>query len=152
MTRKFPLQPLLELSQDRLDQAGKRLNELKVRWNGAEERLQQLVDFCREYQERLRGSSSSGMSVASYRDYQLFLGKIELAVKQQREEVKRCQERWEQGQRDWLEQRRQNKAFDTLANRHVAAEARRENKREQKELDEYATRKPMQKPDPFTFN
>lgn len=149
MPRKFPLQPLLELSQSRLDEAGKRLNTLKASWNGAQERLQQLEGFSREYQERLRGVSGQGMSVAVFRDYQLFLGKIELAIKQQREEVVRCQERWEQGRREWLEQRRQNKAFGTLAGRHQAAEAKREDKREQRDLDEHSTRKVSSKEKPY---
>ena len=45
------------------------------------------------------------------------------------------------GQRNWQEQRKKLRAFDTLAERHARSEAQREQKSEQKQQDEIAARR-----------
>lgn len=138
MARKFPLQPLLDLSQNQMDSAAKNLHALKVRWNDAEEKLKQLLAYRESYRERLRDSGSSGTSAMAMRDFQLFLAKLDTAIKLQQDEVARCQARWNAGQQEWLKQRGKLKAFDALSQRHRRAEEKRENQIEQKEQDEFS--------------
>lgn len=141
MARKFPLQPLLDLSQNNVDSAAKNLQALKVRWNDAEEKLKQLLAYRESYRERLRESGSGGTSAMALRDFQLFLAKLDTAIKLQQDEVTRCQSRWGDGQQEWLRQRGKLKAFDTLSQRHRRAEEKRENQIEQKEQDELSSKK-----------
>lgn len=141
MARKFPLQPLLDLSQNNVDSAAKNLQALKVRWNDAEEKLKQLLTYRESYRERLRESGSGGTSAMALRDFQLFLAKLDTAIKLQQDEVTRCQSRWGDGQQEWLRQRGKLKAFDALSQRHRRAEEKRENQIEQKEQDELSSKK-----------
>lgn len=141
MARKFPLQPLLDLSQNNVDSAAKNLQALKVRWNDAEEKLKQLLTYRESYRERLRESGSGGTSAMALRDFQLFLAKLDTAIKLQQDEVTRCQSRWGDGQQEWLRQRGKLKAFDTLSQRHRRTEEKRENQIEQKEQDELSSKK-----------
>lgn len=140
MARKFPLQSLLDLSQSRVDASAKKLHGLKTAWQEAEDKLQQLLQYRVEYQERLRLSLEQGMGVAKWRDFQIFLGKLELAIQQQSEESARCRSAWEAGQQDWLSESGKFKAFDTLSQRHSQGEAKRESRLEQHEQDEFVTR------------
>ncbi|MDO8893023.1 MAG: flagellar export protein FliJ [Sulfurimicrobium sp.] len=140
MARKFPLQPLLDISRNNMDQAAKNLQALRVRWNGAEEKLKQLLAYRETYRERLRDSGSGGTSAMALRDFQLFLVKLDTAIKLQQDEVARCQARWNDGQQEWLRQRGKLKAFDVLSQRHRHAEEKRENQIEQKEQDEFSSK------------
>lgn len=136
MARKFLLQPLRDLTQNHVDSAAKNLQDLKVRWNASEAQLKQLLAYRESYRERLRNAGGGGISALSLRDFQLFMGKLDTAIKLQEEEVARCQARWHAGQLEWLKQRGKLKAFDTLSQRHRRAEEKRENQLEQKEQDE----------------
>ena len=140
MPRRFPLQPLLDLAQSHADEAAKQLHALRVKWQQAEDKLQELTGYREDYRARLLQATKRGLSVASWRDFQLFLDKLESAIRQQREEVAHCKTRWESGQREWLARQRKVKAFDTLAQRHVRSEERREAKKEQRDLDEFAAK------------
>ncbi|MDO9189006.1 MAG: flagellar export protein FliJ, partial [Sulfurimicrobium sp.] len=71
---------------------------------------------------------------------QLFLVKLDTAIKLQQDEVARCQARWNDGQQEWLRQRGKLKAFDVLSQRHRHAEEKRENQIEQKEQDEFSSK------------
>lgn len=140
MARKFPLQPLLDLSRNHVDTAAKNLQALRVRWNDAEDKLKQLLAYRESYRERLRESGGNGTSAMALRDFQLFLAKLDAAIKLQQDEVARCQARWNAGQQEWLRQRGKLKAFDTLSQRHKRAEEKRDNQIEQKEQDEFSRR------------
>ncbi|MFH1496154.1 MAG: flagellar export protein FliJ [Pseudomonadota bacterium] len=141
MARKFQLQSLLDLSQNHMDSAAKNLQTLKARWNDAEEKLKQLLAYRDSYRERLRESGGGGTSAMALRDFQLFLIKLDTAIKLQQDEVTRCQSRWEAGRQEWLRQRGKLKAFDALSQRHRRSETKRENQIEQKEQDELSSNK-----------
>jgi flagellar FliJ protein len=140
MARKFPLQPLIDLSQNQTDTAAKNLQALRVSWNNAEEKLRQLLAYRESYRERLHETGSSGASAMALRDFRLFLVKLDTAIKLQQDEVARCQARWNAGQQEWLRQRGKLKAFDVLSKRHRHAEDKRENQIEQKDQDEFSSK------------
>lgn len=141
MPRRFPLQPLLDLAQSHTDAAVRDLHMLKVKWQEAEEKLRQLTSYREDYRAKLLQTTKLGMQVSSLRDFQLFLGKIEVAIRQQAEEVERCKKRWEEGRHEWQAKQRKLKAFDTLSQRHLSSERKREDKLEQREQDELSGNK-----------
>ena len=138
MPKRFPLQPLFDLAQSQLDDSAKILGLLKMQWQQADEKLQQLLSYREDYRIRLHNGVKQGMNATQMRDFQVFLRKLELAIKQQKDEVARCQALWEAGQRDWLEHRRKLKTYDTLSQRHHRTEAVREARLDQREQDEHA--------------
>lgn len=138
MAKPFPLQTLIELAEGRSQQAALVLARLRLSWQEAENRLQQLQGYLQEYHTRLRQQGSAGFPVTQWRDYHAFMHKLELAVRTQAQEVERCRERWEVGQREWLEREREVKAYQTLKQRHEASERRQEEKLDQRLQDEFA--------------
>lgn len=141
MPRRFPLQPLLDLAQNHTDAAARDLQALKVKWREAEEKYQRLTAYREDYRAKLLQTTKLGMQVGALRDFQLFLGKIEVAIRQQADEVARCKKRWEDGRHEWQAKQLKLKAFDTLSQRHLSSERKREDKLEQREQDELSGNK-----------
>lgn len=138
MPRRFTLQPLLDLAQSHSETAARALSALTARWQEAEEKLRQLLAYQESYRARLQQTVGQGMSATAWRDYQAFMSKLDAAIKQQEEVVARCKSQWEAGRCEWLAHRRKLKAFDTLSQRHRRSEAKRAEKGEQREQDEFA--------------
>ncbi|MBC7779334.1 MAG: flagellar export protein FliJ [Proteobacteria bacterium] len=138
MTRPFPLQPLVELSADRVDAAARKLQALDAERRQAQDKLAQVEAFRREYGERLQQSLAQGMTVSQMREWHAFLAKLDAACKQQQLEVAVREEAWLAGQTHWMELRRRQKAFDALATRHQVAEGAREGRIDQRNHDELA--------------
>lgn len=141
MTRPFTLQPLLEIMQNRADEATRRLGKLIAAEHDAKARLQMLEQYRAEYADKMREAGAQGLTPTALRNYQEFLARIDQAIAQQAAVVKHSEVQTVHGQQHWKSQNKQLKAIDTLAVRHDARERHLEGKKEQKLLDEYTTRK-----------
>jgi len=150
MAQSFSLQPLLELMQERTDDATRQLGKLIAAEQNAKRQLQMLEQYRQEYNDRLRAAATQGLTPLALRNYQDFLGRIDQAIAQQTRAVRASEQQTLDGQNHWQDQNRQLKAIDTLAQRHDARERAREGKREQKILDEYSSRKYAHQSDPDT--
>ena len=144
MTKPFSLQPLLELVQNRADEATKELGRRIAAEKDTKAKLDLLIQYREEYAERFRQASQQGLTPSEWRNFQDFIGRIDQAIAQQRVVVLTSEQHTAQGQAEWLTQHHKLKAIDTLAQRHLAAEQYRENKQEQKQQDEFSARKANQ--------
>ena len=138
MTKPFPLQTVLELMQNRSDEATRELARLIANEKDAKNKLDMLQGYRGEYAERFREASKNGLSQLEWRNFQQFLGRIDEAIELQRGIVATQIRNTAAGQLQWQKQRRKLKAFDTLSTRHFASENARELKRDQKLHDEFA--------------
>lgn len=145
MTKNFPLQSILDLSQMKLDEATRRLGELIAGERRAGERMELLTQYRDEYQARFLAAARDGLSRDQWRNYQAFLDRLEDAIGEAKKMVAHSQQLTAAGQQDWLDKRGRVKAFDTLAQRHQSREHRAESKQEQKILDEHASRRHQDK-------
>lgn len=140
MSKNFPLQSILDLSQLRLDEATRHLGELIAGEQQAAERLELLIQYRDEYHARFLDAARDGIGRDQWRNYQSFLDRLDGAIAQARELVTQSQRRTADGRQDWLSKRGRVKAFDTLAQRHQARANYAEQRREQKALDEHSAR------------
>lgn len=141
MAQAFSLQPLLEIMQERTDEATRQLGQLIAAEQNQKSRLQMLEQYRAEYAQRLLEATAQGITRLVLNNYQEFLGRIDEAIAQQRRVVTDSENSTRAGQQHWQSQNRQLKAIDTLSQRHEARERHRENKQEQKLQDEFTTRK-----------
>jgi len=147
MASNFTLQPLLELMQTRTDEATRHLGKLISAEQNARSRLEMLEQYRAEYAGKLRDATARGVTRQVLGNYQDFLGRIDEAIGQQREIVSQSEAGTRRGQEHWKQQNTRLKAIDTLATRHETREKHRENKQEQKLLDEFSARKYSSGPD-----
>ena len=83
MAHNFALQPLLELMQERTDEASRRLGQLIAAEQNSRQQLSMLEEYRNEYVERLRQATQAGTTRQIIANYQEFLRRIEEAIEQQ---------------------------------------------------------------------
>ena len=127
--------------QTRTDEATRRLGQLISAEQNQRSRLLMLEQYREEYAQRLRDATAEGVTRLILRNYQDFLARIDEAIGQQRIVVDNSERSTRAGQEHWQQQNTKLKAIDTLSQRHDARERYRENRQEQKLLDEFTTRK-----------
>ncbi|NMG33186.1 flagellar export protein FliJ [Azoarcus sp. TTM-91] len=141
MNGKFPLQPLLDLAQNRMDDAARRLGELIASERDSQQKLDMLQNYRNEYHARFMQAAREGIGPDAWRNFSTFLGRIDEAIASQARLLEQSRHQTAQGQQAWLAQRNKVKAFDTLSQRHQAGVLRSENRREQKMTDEHAAKR-----------
>lgn len=140
MSKQFPLQTLLDLSQTRLDDATRLLGELMASEKEAAQRLELLIQYRTEYHSRFLESARNGVGQDQWRNFQGFLARLDTAIGQAQSAVANSKQRTAVGQKQWLEKRGEVKAYDTLSDRFDQRQAYAEQRREQKALDEHTAR------------
>jgi len=141
MSRAFPLQSLLDLSQLRLDDATRKLGELLAGEQEASQRHALLVQYRDEYQSRFVDAAKNGIGPREWQNYASFLARLDDAVKQAEAAMQSTRQRTAAGQREWLQKQGKVKAFDTLSDRHQTRLAHQDQRRDQKASDEHSALK-----------
>ena len=140
MSKPFPLQTLLELSQTRLDDAARLLGQLMASEKEAHQRVELLAQYRTEYHNRFLEAAKAGVTQDQWRNYQGFLAKLDTAIGQAQDALHQSKQRTAHGQQQWLKKRSDVQAYDTLSDRFQARQAYAEQRREQKALDEHTAR------------
>ncbi|GGP20749.1 flagellar export protein FliJ [Silvimonas iriomotensis] len=131
---------LLTLSREQREEAARLMQSAAARTETARQKLIQVEDYRSEYRARLTQSGQGGMTVTQWRDFQLFLGRLDEAAAQQMAEVERLQREYDKLKGAWQECEKKVKAFETLETRHNQNEIKREARQEQKLVDEFNMR------------
>jgi flagellar FliJ protein len=131
---------LLQLALDAREDASRAMQTAQSAWLSAQSKLEQVDAFRAEYRARLASNAQSGISIIQWRDFQLFLAKLDTAALQQGDEVTRLGNEYEYSKQAWQNCERKVKAFEALRDRHEQGEMKKENQREQKMLDELNSR------------
>lgn len=138
---QFRFDFLLQLALDEREDATKKLQSAQADWLNARTKLEQIESYRREYRNRLAANGHGGMTVAQWRDFQLFLAKLDSAADQQAQQVTNSEAHYQQALLAWQECERKVKGFESLKDRHQQLELRKDGAREQKLLDEFNSRR-----------
>jgi flagellar protein FliJ len=141
MSKAFTLQPLLHLAQQKNDAATKKLGQLNRNQQSAQGKLEMLQQYRRDYQDKMQHAEKNGMALEDLRNFQDFIYRLDDAIKQQSAVVAQANISVQTGRSELSEAQRRMKSFDTLAQRHTAAERILEVKTEQKIQDEHSGRR-----------
>ena len=141
MPEKFPLQPLLDLANTRMDEVTRELGELIASERSCQQKLELLQGYRNEYSERFIEAARNGIGSEAMRNYTGFLNRIDEAIEAQQQIVKQSHLDTSQGQQQWVEQHTKVRAFDTLSQRFQDGLARKTVRQEQRASDEHASRK-----------
>ncbi len=141
MTRAFPLQSLLDLSQLHLDEARRKLGEFIAGEQEASRRHDLLVQYREEYRTRFVLAVKDGLRPGEWQNYASFLARLDEAITQAHSAVTDTKQRTAAGQQEWVAKRGRVKAFNTLSNRHWSRIACQDQRQEQKLSDEHGARR-----------
>lgn len=136
----LPLAMLIELAQNKTDEATRRLGQLQRAQLSAAEKLDMLVQYRQEYYDQLQSQMQDGLSSSRWRNFQHFISTLDNAIEQQRAIAAQADTRLARGRSEWQDNKRRLNSFDTLAERVKRQQAQIINKREQRASDEHAAR------------
>ena len=145
MTKPFSLQSVMNLAQHQNDSATRRLGQLNKQQLSAQQQLETLRQYRKDYQVRLQESTQGGMDHAELRNFQEFINKLDEAIAQQLQTVEQSKVSTQAGRAEFDSTRRKLKSFDTLQQRHIEEQKKIAEKSEQKSLDEHVNRAAVRK-------
>ena len=131
---------LIELATKECDKAAQELGKSLRVAEETEKKLAMLVQYRDEYRVRLQVNQAEGLSIEGYRNYQVFLEKLEQAISGQQQIVLESKKRVEGCQKLWQSAEHKKMSYDTLAERKQKEAQKKAARREQKETDEFAAR------------
>ena len=140
MAKPFSLQPLMNLAQHQNDSSARKLGNLNKQQEGAQQNLDVLLGYRKDYQTRLQETIRNGMSPADLRNFQQFIDKLDAAIIQQFKLVEQSKASTHAGRNEFNATRRKLKSFDMLHQRHIEEQKKAAEKSEQKALDEHTGR------------
>jgi len=140
MASKSALDTLIELASAETDEAAKRLGNAIRATDRAEKKLELLQKYRDEYSSRFEAKMAQGVSPMGYRNFQAFIAKLDEAIAGQQQVVQDAEQGVTRERGAWQQSERKRMSYDTLATRQQQQEAKLENRRDQKQNDEFATR------------
>ncbi len=140
MIKPFSLQPLMNLAQHQNDSATRKLGQLNKLEQSAQQKLDILLEYRKDYQARLQESTQNGIDQGDLRNFQQFINKLDEAISQQIKAVERSKASTQVGRGEFDTTQRKLKSYDMLQQRHIEAQKKVAEKSEQKILDEHTGR------------
>lgn len=113
---------------------------LKTR-DAAQVRLQELENYLAEYQERFETASRKGIGAARLQEYLAFIGKLEVAIAEQRKVLAGTQADCDASKAEWRGQYTKSKAVDKAVENMQSKERKVADKHEQKLSDDRSQRR-----------
>jgi len=130
-SRSDRLQPAVEQAQRRGKDALQRLADHQQKLAHAEQQLEELNRYRREY-----SLAGGGLTVSALLNRQQFVDRIDQAIVQQAKLVERLQRQLEGARERWLQAHARENALDSVVERLRKQESQREQRLEQAEVDE----------------
>ena len=137
MAKPFTLQPLMNLAQHQNDTATRKLGQLNQQQQSAQQKLDVLLEYRKDYQTRWQETTRNGMSLVDLRNFQQFMNKLDGAIIDQTRMVDQSKLSTQHGRSEFDVTQRKLKSFDTLQQRHIETQNKIADKSEQKALDEH---------------
>lgn len=140
MAKLSALTTLIELATKDSDDAAQLLGTAIRAAEECEQKLNLLLGYRDEYANRFQDSQKAGLTAMDYRNFQVFIEKLETAIDGQQAQVRNARLKVERQRQAWQECERKRMSYGTLANRAEKERQHGENKRDQKQTDEHAAR------------
>ena len=145
MATRSALDTLIELAQRDSDNAAKRLGAALRAADETEKKLSMLMGYRDDYAQRLEQAQIAGITPSAYRNFVAFMDKLDNAIKGQQEVVRHAHNRSAMEKAAWQSCERKRLSYQTLNHRAAEEALRAENRRDQKLMDEHATRQAFYK-------
>lgn len=140
------LQVLLDMAEREEQERLRVWGELQQRLQAEQQQRQQLVDYNREYQQKISAPGQTPLQAGLLHATLGFMQQIEQALNQQSERLNLLQQQTENARQQYLEQHGKVRALTGLMDRLDQEHAAAEDKQQQKQADEWANRNAALRP------
>lgn len=141
MSKTFSLQPLRHLAKQKNDAATRQLGLLNRNRLSAQDKLEMLQQYRRDYQAKMQLAEKDGMGLQDLCNFRDFIYRLDDAITQQNAVVEKAKSSVQQGLEQLSDAKRRMKSYDTLEQRHTESEKKKEAKIEQSIQDEHNGRR-----------
>ncbi len=139
------LTTLVDLAARDAEDAAKKLGACVRQREEASQKLDLLTQYRDDYAKRCQADMASGIGAAQFNNFQVFMGKLDQAISGQRQVVDDFARRADQARARWMACEQKKLSYSTLGERAAQQLLQRENKRDQKANDEFASRATLPK-------
>jgi flagellar protein FliJ len=140
MSKHLPIKTLINLAEEELEAATKRLGKLQQERDEVETQLNSLITYRDEYHARFTASAQEGTTAQTLRNFQAFVDTLDSAINQQRVLLVGANQRLEAAKPEWQQRKQKLGSYEVLAARGEAVLAKHEARSEQRDSDEHASK------------
>lgn len=137
MVRSQRLKPIAHFAAERERQAAHSFAGMQNTLAELQAKLDELLRYRREYQNRLHSEESGGMQAATTQSYLMFIAQLDEMIVQHRRRIDEIVAQCRDARQQWLARRVKVKALDQAVQRRESEERRHAEQRAQHELDEH---------------
>jgi len=135
------LKTLVDLTKQQSKAAATALAKELAALNDAKEKVHLLQNYLDDYRLNLQQQMMLGIKASELHNSQSFIQQLELAIRHQEKSVDRITDQVELAKKNWQECEKKTMSFETLMKRSQAKIALTEARIDQKNNDEFASRK-----------
>ena len=140
MSNHLPIKTLINLAEEELEAATKKLGKLTQERDEAESQLNSLVTYRDEYHARFTASAQEGTTAQTLRNFQAFVDTLDSAINQQRALLVSTTQRLEAAKPEWQQRKQKLGSYQVLAARGEAVRAKQDARIEQRDSDEHSSK------------
>jgi flagellar FliJ protein len=140
MSKHLPIKTLINLAEEELEAATKKLGKYQQERNEIEAQLNSLVTYRDEYHARFTASAQEGTTAQTLRNFQAFVDTLDSAINQQRKLLVGANHRLEAAKPEWQQRKQKLGSYEVLAARGEAVQARQDARIEQRDSDEHSSK------------
>lgn len=134
------LSMLIDLARNDTDEAAQQLAQMAQAVQAAQQQLDALHSYRKDYAERLQQASETGLTATNYHNFRQFIATLDDAITQQNKMLEQIDAKLHQAKNTWLAEKKRLSSFETLQTRQLRHEAAHESRREQRLNDEISNR------------
>ena len=134
------MQPVAQHADQKEQDAVRLFVEAQRAVEAAELQLQQLFSYREEYSQKLLAPDSAQLSSLRLRDYRSFVVKLGQTIEQVHMDIENKKQHCERQKQAWLKCRSRSHALHSVVEKYRLEEFRQQQRHEQKEQDEHASR------------
>lgn len=134
--RSQRLQIVLQLAQQKEEAAQQELLQAHTRLQREQDKLVQLQQYQAEYVDNLKAQTGRQMSALQYQTMTQFISRLSVAISEQRRQIQMVGMAVERVEAKWRELYQKRQKMGELIERYKMEEAREQDLREQKLVDE----------------
>lgn len=134
------LKMLNEIAEKEVELATEALARAMKMADEAQKKHDMLIEYRKGYLDNMNKSLATGMGAEAYQNFQNFLKKLDQAITGQQEVVEFTQQQVKVHRELWQESQKKKLSYDVLIERSDKRASKVEQKKDQKMMDEFATR------------
>jgi flagellar FliJ protein len=138
--RSERIKAIVELKATQEKDAMKAMGASQRKLQGMQAQLESLKNYRRQYQEQFHRLGGNGISVAQLMEFRSFVDKLDKAIAGQEQSVRGIQAELIMKKKIWEKMHNQTTSLQKVCDTALSVEQKQEDKLEQSEQDEWASR------------